>query len=295
MSDGGGPADGPGGPPGGGPVRAGERPARPRVIVTRAVDQAAELLAALDAEGCEALACPVIRTEPAATSALAPCLDGLDRYDWAVFTSENGVRHFLALLLAPRREQERQEVALLLATGRDARALGRARLAAVGPGTAAALAAAGLRADFVPAEHRGEGLLREMAAGGLVSGLRVLRVRGDKAGPEVEEGLRAGGATVDVVTAYRTLPAEPPAAALAAIRAGGVAAVTFYSPSAVAGFERCLPDHGLHASAPAVCVGPVTAAAAAAAGWARVLGAGESTTAAVVALLRAVLAGRPAG
>jgi len=260
-------------------VRAGERPARPRVIVTRAADQAADLLAALGAEGCEALACPVIRTEPAATSALAPCLDGLDRYDWAVFTSENGVRHFLALLLA---------------TGRDARALGRARLAAVGPGTAAALAAAGLRADFVPAEHRGEGLLREMAAGGLVSGLRVLRVRGDKAGPEVEEGLRAGGATVDVVTAYRTLPAEPPAAALAAIRAGGVAAVTFYSPSAVAGFERCLPDHGLHARAPAVCVGPVTAAAAAAAGWARVLGAGESTTAAVVALLRAVLAGRPA-
>lgn len=280
MSDGGAPADGAGRSPGGGPARAGARPARPRVLVTRAADQAAELLAALEAEGCEALACPVIRTEPAGADALAPCLDGLDRYDWAVFTSENGVRHFLALLLA---------------TGRDARALGRARLAAVGPGTAAALAAVGLRADFVPAEHRGESLLREMAAGGLVSGLRVLRVRGDKAGPEVEEGLRAGGAAVDVVTAYRTLPAEPPAAALAAIRAGGVTAVTFYSPSAVAGFERCLPDHGLHARAPAVCVGPVTAAAAAAAGWARVLGAAESTTTAVVALLRAVLAGRPAG
>ena len=64
-------------------------PARPRVIVTRAADQAAELLAALEAAGCEALACPVIRTEPAGADALAPCLDGLDRYDWVVFTKDS--------------------------------------------------------------------------------------------------------------------------------------------------------------------------------------------------------------
>ena len=70
-------------------------------------------------------------------------IDRLDQFEWLVFTSANGVRHFL----------DRIE-----ARGRDLRALGHLKLAAIGPATAEALAAFRLRADVVPSSYRSEAL-----------------------------------------------------------------------------------------------------------------------------------------
>lgn len=246
------------------PRGAGE-PALPlrgrRVIVTRAADQADDLVAALAARGAEVIACPVLRAEFLPATHLAPLLDRLADYAWAIFTSGNGVRGLLSQLA------ERQL---------DARALGAAKIAGVGPATAGALAAAGLRVDFVPADFHAAAMLREFLAAHDVRGARLLRVRGGLASTEVEDALREAGAEVDALDTYRTVPAEPSPDVRADILARGADAVTFASGSAVDGFDRAVPEHGLHARALAACLGPVTARAAARAGWTQIVAPPES-------------------
>jgi len=237
-----------------------------RVIVTRAADPSDDLVAALAARGATVIACPVLGVELLPATRLTPLLDRLDGYAWLVFTSANGVRGLLSQL-----------------AGRDldARALGAARIACVGTATAAALAAAGLRVAFVPAEFRAEAMLREFLAAHDVRGARLLRVRGGRASTEVEDALREAGAEVDALDAYRTVPAEPSAAVRADILGRGADAVTFASGSAVDGFERAVPEHGLRARALAACIGPVTARAAERAGWERIVAPPESTAGAL--------------
>lgn len=249
-----------------------------RVIVTRAADQADDLVAALAAHGAAVIACPVLRAEPLPASHLVPLRDRLGDYAWVVFTSGNGVRGLLTQL-----------------AGRslDARVLGAARIACVGSTTAAALATAGLRADFVPTDFRAEAMLREFLAAHDVTGARLLRVRGGRASTEVEDALGEAGAEVDVLDTYRTVPAEPSPDVRADILARGADAVTFASGSAVEGFDRAVPEHGLYAQALAVCIGPVTARAAERAGWERIVAPPESTVGALVDALADAIARHP--
>jgi len=100
-----------------------------RIVVTRAREQASELRGRLEQLGAEVIELPAIALEPIAFS-----LPALDRYAWLVFTSANGVHAFFDQGLA--------------GAGLDARALAPARVAAIGPGTADALAARGVRADL---------------------------------------------------------------------------------------------------------------------------------------------------
>ncbi len=254
-----------------------------RVVVTRPADQAGEMIDAVRRLGIEPVVCPVIRTVPAPPAELAPLLPRLGAYDWVFFTSENGVRYFLQMLWE---------------LGRDARALCRAGLAAVGGGTAQRLAQFGLRADFLPSAFRGEVLMREFLDGPAregAPGLRILRVRGDRASTELEEGLRAAGAEVDTALAYRILPAEPRPDVIDAIAADGADAVTFTSGSSVEAFERLAPGHGLHDAAAAVCIGPVTARTAERIGWKRIVAARTSTVAGLVETLAEVLGGSRGG
>ncbi|MHB8079484.1 MAG: uroporphyrinogen-III synthase, partial [Candidatus Krumholzibacteriia bacterium] len=198
-----------------------------RVIVTRAADQADDLAPALAGLGAEVIACPVLRAELLTATHLAPLRDRLADYAWIVFTSANGVRGLLSQLAG-----------LEL----DARALGAAKIACVGAATAAALAAAGLHADFVPADFRAEAMLREFLAAHDVAGARLLRVRGGRAATGVEDALREAGAEVDALDTYRTVPTEPPIDVRADILARGADAVTFASGSAVDGFDRAVPE-----------------------------------------------------
>ncbi|MDX6406952.1 MAG: uroporphyrinogen-III synthase [Gaiellaceae bacterium] len=105
-----------------------------RVIVTRPRAQAEPLLAALDAEGFDPIACPVIEVQPIDDGAI-----DVTGYDWVIVTSANG-----AAELAKRHEG------------------GLPRIAAVGETTAAALEAHGIRVDFVPSLASQEGLLAEL-------------------------------------------------------------------------------------------------------------------------------------
>ena len=210
------------------------------VVVTRAREQASELRLRLEALGAEVLELPTITVEP--VDFAVPDLEG---FGWLVFTSANGVHAFFARLLA---------------AGRDARALGAARVAAIGPGTAAALERAGIVAELVPDELVGEALVAAFPDP-VAPGERVLLARAEQAREVVPAGLAARGYDVDVLAVYRTVPAEPRAEDLARVQAGGVDALTFTSSSTVTNFLAAvgtLPDP----PPVVVSIGPVTSATA---------------------------------
>lgn len=123
------------------------------------------------------------------------------------------------------------------------------------------------------------------------AGLRILRIRGDLGPTTLEDGLRSSGADVDPLLAYHIRPARLRADVGDAITVEGADAVTFTSGSSVKGFEKLMPDHGLHASAAAVCIGPVTAAVAEEAGWRNIVTATVSTVPGLIACTERVLSG----
>ncbi|HEX4011407.1 MAG TPA: uroporphyrinogen-III C-methyltransferase [Solirubrobacteraceae bacterium] len=202
------------------------------IAVTRARAQASALATRLRRLGAAAIETPSIRIAP---------IDGpapeLDRYDLVCLTSPNGVRLLFARLAAE---------------GRDARALAGARVAAIGPGTAAALREHGVIADVVPERFVAEGLVDALAG---VPVTRALIARAAEARDVLPEALRARGAAVDVLALYETV-AEP----IGADQRAAVAAadyVTFTSSSTVRFFFESVGDE-LPGSTRLVSIGPVT-------------------------------------
>jgi uroporphyrinogen III methyltransferase/synthase len=250
------------------------RPERPlcgkRVIVTRPGDQASKLIDALQELGIDPLVCSTIKTVSASGSELVPLFADLDGYDWLFFTSENGVRYFFSMLRS---------------FGKDVRALGSARLAAVGSTTADRLSGFNLNADFVPTTFRTEAMLTEFLQQVTAKGLRVLRVRGDTGPATLEDGLKKAGAHVDCLVTYHTRPATIRQEVQDTIASEGVDAITFTSGSSVESFEALLPGHQLHGVVPAVCIGPVSAEAAKRLGWRQVVTARKSTVKGLVKAL----------
>jgi uroporphyrinogen III methyltransferase/synthase len=221
-----------------------------RVLVTRPSGQAHVLSALLRAGGAEPIEAPTICIDAPITSApLVAAVAELHTYDWCIFTSRNGVERFFA-------EVARQ--------GGDARKLGRARIAVIGPGTTDALAAFGLRPDHVPAEYRGEALADVIvrAARGDLTGARVLLPRAEVARDVVPETLRARGAHVDVVAAYRSrLPDADAASRLRSLLdAGDVDVITFTASSTVSNLVELLGARAreLRARPVLASIGPIT-------------------------------------
>jgi uroporphyrinogen III methyltransferase / synthase len=215
-----------------------------RVVVTRAREQAGELVMRLQAQGAATVEVPAIEIrEPAdGGAALSAAVDRLAGYDWVVLTSPNGARRLLDAI------RDR---------GRDARAFAGARLAAIGPGTAEALAGANLVVDLVPPRFVAESLLDAFPAPAAAGG-RLLLVRAAVARDVLPEGLRGRGWDVDVVEAYRTEQAPLSEEQAAAVAAADV--VTFTSSSTVSNFLAAM---GGRAIPPAVvAIGPITAATA---------------------------------
>jgi uroporphyrinogen III methyltransferase/synthase len=196
-----------------------------RVLVTRARAQASDLAARLRLLGAEAVEAPLQRfAAPEATAPLDVALGALDRYGWIAFASANAVRF----------TWER-----LLALGRDARALGRARVAALGPGTAQALIERGIRADLVPAGGAdSEALARALAAAPPPA--RLLLPQADNARPTLARALAQAGWEVDAVVAYRALPLEVDASGLEPLDAA-----TFASSGTVERFHAAWGPEGI--------------------------------------------------
>jgi uroporphyrinogen III methyltransferase/synthase len=196
------------------------------VLLARAREQAPESVALLEAAGAEAVIVPAIEIHPPSDpgplrQALADLRAG--RYGWVAFTSANGV------------ERAWQE---LVEAGGDASAFAGARVAVVGPATARALEAHGVRVDVVAKEFRGERLADAMlAAIGEAGGgpPRVLLAVAAGARAALPGALSAAGCTVDVVVAYETRkpPAEVGQALARDLEQGRIDAVLFTSSSTV--------------------------------------------------------------
>jgi uroporphyrinogen III methyltransferase/synthase len=230
-----------------------------RVLVTRAREQASGAASLLRKLGAEAVLVPTIEVRaPADPARLALALRDLraGAYGWVAFTSANGVEHTLKALAL---------------SGHDASSFGSARIAAIGPATARALEAYGLRADLVARESRGEGLASEMiAAMGPGGSPRVLLARAARARDALPDALRAAGCSVDDVPAYETHPVSGPAleGLVRDLELGRLDAVLFTSSSTVDSLCDALGPRApkLLARLRVASIGPVTTASAQARG-----------------------------
>ena len=262
-----------------------ERPLAGRtVLVTRAREQAGDTLRALRGRGALPLSLPTIVLAPPTDR--APLLDAarhLERYDVVALTSANAVDALFATIAE---------------LGGDARALGRARVAAIGPGTTRALARHGVRADLVPAEHRGEALaeaILAMLTGAPTTAARVLLPRAEVARDALPDRLRAAGVQVDVVVAYRSRPPEPEevAALRATLDARALDVVLFTASSTVDNLCALLDDPPRALAGVAVAsIGPITSATCRARGLAVDVEAAPYTIPALLDALEAYFLGK---
>lgn len=164
------------------------------VLVTRPKDQAAEFSEQLQALGARVVELPLIEIRPAPDpQTLELAAASASRFDWVVFTSVNAVDAFMHALAS---------------VSQDARAIGNARLCAVGPATAARLAHYHLLVDLVPDTFHAEGAFAALEAQGTLVGRQVLLPKGDLARDLLAERLRGAGAEVTEVVAYQTVPRE---------------------------------------------------------------------------------------
>lgn len=219
-----------------------------RVLVTRPRDQAEVLANALAARGARAILFPTIEIHPARDlSQLERALGALDGYAWLAFPSPNAVAVFFDRLAA-----------------RGGALPPLLRVAAVGPGTAQAVASRGARVDFVPSQYIGAQLGRELTP---VDGCRVLVPRAAQGREELTLELERRGAIVDEVVVYETLPASPEPDAVRELERG-IDIATFTSPSTVENFFALLRGRATLVLGDAIvaCIGPVTASAARALG-----------------------------
>ena len=217
------------------------------VLVTRGADQAGEFSSMLERLGARVYCCPTIEIVPARDySDLDQAIRSLESFDWIVFTSYNAVKYFFGRLSD---------------LGLDSRALGRCRVCAVGPKTAAALTPFGVRADLVPRDYKAEGVVAAFAELDL-SGKKILFPKGDRAREVVPDELARMGAQVTAPVAYvNETPDEIPAEALKALEERRVDCVTFTSSSTVQNLAAILGDnHFLHLMQGVVVasIGPVT-------------------------------------
>jgi len=219
-----------------------------RIAVTRAREQADELVRALEALGADVVAAPMIRVQPLPDLApLGAALARLSRYAWVIFTSQNTVTvvcdHLPDWGLAPRD-------------------LAQVGVAAIGPATAAALARYGVTANLVPTHYVAEAVLEALAAHGDLRGKRILLPRAREARDVLPDGLRALGAVVDTLPVYETVGATGDGSELARdVAAGTIDAITFTSSSTVRYFVALVGREAATSGRfAAAAIGPVTAA-----------------------------------
>ena len=219
-----------------------------RVVVTRARAQVGGLSTTLRELGADIVELPAIRIEPRIdTDEVRRAVESIGDYALVCLTSPNGARLLFEALDA---------------AGLDARALAGATVAAIGPGTARALAERGIAADVVPERFVAEALV-EALAGVEIEARMALVARAAEARDVLPDALRDRGAEVDVVALYETVREDPEPAAIEA--AQGADYVTFTLSSTVRNLTDALGDR-FPAAARIVSIGPITSEAARAAG-----------------------------
>jgi uroporphyrinogen-III synthase len=225
-----------------------------RILVTRAAHQAGKLSEGLRALGTEPIEVPVLEIGPPADFAsLDKALQSLGTYHWLILTSANAVQSL-----------EERAAVLGLTFG----AAAPKQVAVVGEATAAAARKAGLPVTLVPESYVAESLVESLR--GNSAGQRILLARAAVARDVIPDALRAAGATVDVVDAYRNIMPENAPALLRTALEKGIDAATFTSSSSVMHLADAARAAGLNfpfAGVAAISIGPITSQTLREAGW----------------------------
>lgn len=219
-----------------------------RIVVTRAGAQAYGLVEQIEKAGGEVIELPTIEIQPPESfTAFDAAVENIEQYDWLIFTSVNSIAPFL----------ERLRLG-----GKTVEAVHSLQVGAIGPETAKRLASAGITAALVPERYQAEGILDAVKPAAM-NGKRVLIPRAAEAREILPETLRAWGAVVDVVIAYRTaLPNVDTAPLAELLRQRKIDVITFTSSSTVKNFVRLFGNKELAeitAGSAIACIGPITA------------------------------------
>ena len=237
-----------------------------RVMVLRGETRAAELITLLDDAGAEVVHVPAVAFEGQEDWA-DTTLMGLNGYRWIAFTSVNGVDYFMERLLE---------------SGLDARALASARIAAIGPATAAALKRHGLQADLVPERYTAAALAEAIEARSGF-GNWVLLPRGNLADDVLPDALREYGLEPSPVVVYRTLPGPNLAERARAAIERGIDGILLTSPSTARNLVEALGDDmAILDGIPIMSAGPTTSRGAEEAGLTVTAEATEHTASGIV-------------
>ena len=214
-----------------------------RIVVTRTRKQAGALSAALRQLGADVFELPTIRIEPPEDlRSFAELVRDAHTYEWIVFTSPNGVTAFFDLFFKMYE---------------DVRSIGGAKIAAIGPATAAKVREYRLGVDLQPEEFVAEAVVKAFEAQGSIENVTILLARAEQARDLLPKELARLGAIVDVGIAYRTVPeTEDVSGALARFRAEGADLITFTSSSTVENFMALKAP--LPAGVKTASIGPVT-------------------------------------
>jgi uroporphyrinogen III methyltransferase/synthase len=238
-----------------------------RIVVTRAREQAGQLSRRLQELGAEVLEVPTIKLAPPThREDLVDALLELNSYDWLVFTSPNGVSKFFEYFFKQFH---------------DMRDLGGARIAAVGPATAAKLKELHLQVDLMPDEALGSEIAKAFAKFESIENLKICLLRAEVANRELPDALEAAGAIVDDIACYQTVPeTEDATGAVASLLDGGADWVMFTSGSTARNFHARFDLPALLRKFPQLktaVIGPETAKALAALGLTPTLEAKQHT------------------
>jgi uroporphyrinogen-III synthase/uroporphyrinogen III methyltransferase/synthase len=247
-----------------------------RVLVTRAAHQAGKLSERLRALGAEAVEVPVLEIRPpAGHDAIDLALRRLDSYDWLILTSANTVRAFaeraaeLGLPLAPQ---------------------GALKVAAIGQATADAARKQGLPVTLIPGAYVAEAMVEALAKQAV--GQKFLLARAEVARDVILDALRAVGAKVDVVDAYRNVMPEAAPALLRKALQQKIDAATFTSSSSVTHLAEAARAAGIgfpFADVRAISIGPITSQTLREVGWEPTIEANPHDISGLVAAVNRIL------
>jgi len=215
------------------------------IVITRPEEQSEEFAALLRDEGARVIFFPTIRIVPPEDYGdLDRAIYTIEKYQWIVFTSANGVRFFFERFCKLRNDI------------RDLRGI---KICTIGPATQARVEGYNIRVDMVPEEYISDGVV-EAFSDVDISGANVLLPRAEIAGDIIPDGLSELGANVDVVTAYRTVSSGEDGEAIRELMdSGKIDVITFTSPSTVTNFMDIIGDRAdIPNRIKIACIGPVT-------------------------------------
>jgi uroporphyrinogen III methyltransferase/synthase len=223
-----------------------------RILVTRSRHQAGALSRLLSERGARPVELPAIDIQPIVdTTELDQAISRLDRYNWIIFTSVNGVEVFFKRLYSLKQ---------------DARALHSLKIGVIGPATAESLEQKGIIPDYCPAVYTSEGLVAGLWNWN-ISGEHFLLPRADIADKELTDGITRLGAEVHEIAAYKTMPVTGAISeAKKLLASGGIDVITFTSSSTVSNLLSALGDEAIKNNVKIACIGPKTADTIAGAG-----------------------------